>query len=888
MAAVHIILDLPHKRQDLFSDFMNKLFAYLIMSCDESNARIRHDAALALHEVELAFPGILIMQASLVTELASRETTPSTAAAYAVLASAIIPSGVKLSSNAPSRRARQNSSKGNTGTPIPPKVYYVVPASYLSYPLQFKVPRADTERQEISDLKAGMLQLCSLTGSLPLPAQVAVVGSLMMVSRPLAIEREALHGAISKVCRGLTSGRSTTPTDVLAIAMAVALRNAGGLPELLSDRGSTLLIQLGLHDPTHPVWKQWLLYKWRKDLCYHLASKSVPMSSPLRMGGVASYYSAMVLSEALQAGPAALMDLTHLAEVLGPMLLAVKRHQARSRYTKLVFVDVWCTWFMTAGYCGGKEQVLQMLVNLLLRHPDEFRLQVVEVYEELKRLSMLQGMKEEKQKDVPVGSYGYGSLGNGNNGSFREGSYGAGSLKFRTPLSEYSEVSVDADVMDAGSTYEWLLRELPLALMRTALQRKGAGLGPSLCFVDTLFKSESPAKHVACRLLVELLKQRFETADWREQLLSLNCIKSALLSTNADAFMLQALSQMVRFFRSPSVRAQASMLYNMHTRLETNSFDEPENPPDMPVPLPQCPNGHDTMQGNGTMGLLKCTQCSNDVDPFTCYHCGDCKYYICVACIKTNVKQDEHVATSDPCPAGLTLSRAGTVYVECMGEEDYLASKNMVLCVDLKLSFDEGDGELLAVEVHFEIEPVEGVVGSEGVEACYVLPLEVLSVACLTGGSCADLTLHMEQVEPVPVKLLPTIVYSVVQDGVWHEKAARLPPLTLNAEDVLRPCPVSDDSKGRIHSGLQNKIHEHEDRWHTSKASLLTAKGAHFLSSFAPYLVPGTDNEYLVALAGHRHILLSADTTEDSSTTVGIHTSHWPALPLVDEVINRS
>ncbi|KAJ9459235.1 hypothetical protein DIPPA_23643, partial [Diplonema papillatum] len=878
IATIQILLDLPHKKQHTFVAFVNTAFSFTVQQNNPLTTKLRTDAALALYEVELAFPGILLMQSSILLELATNERT-SASGAYTLLAAAVVPSGGKLAANAP-RRARQSSQRQTDG---PLTVTYSVPPSFLASPLQFRVPKQGTERKDLIDLRGNIVQLSTLISRVPVFVQAAIVGVLMVVSRTFGVDRDVVHQAVVKVSRGLASGQANIASAPLAVSLAVALMSPEGMPEVLADAGTTLLLHLGTFDYASPEWTQWLLFRHRRELtCY----TTPDTSSPLKLGGIVPMFSPIVLFEALAAGRA-LGDSAQIADIVSPVVCTVKKFDVHSSMMQTLFVAVWVAWLTVPPFCG-REAVLGLLVNLLLKRSDTFAEPLKVIISRMKLLSDEEVQDQKASSDATNSTRGRASLESGDG------------------------LLVDWDT-DHG-TWLWFTKELPLTLLRTAISRSGCFLGPLISFVENLFVLHSrQAIHSGAELLVKWLKIRGENTEWREQIACLNAISAALVEAPSDAKLLESLFSMIPCFWSPTLRCQATLLYNQYTRVAssvpsvelTRSASELSLDQNNELVQPSCPNGHKCKQGVGTMSLLTCSCCLRQEDPATCFYCSECDFYICCACVAEQARGSRPSRSPDVVPEGLILRRAGRAQrvagSDMDGIEAYLSDgqAGFVLSLDLELRVADGeDGkqELFALEVHFDAVPRNGV-PPETVAIAVRSPLEVLAVPFLRSGDTKIVTFSLLQLRPLPVDLVPTLIYSAsrakggddlstpASDNSWEEHAVKLPTLTLAAEDLLLPNPAPPSLWPTV---VQRILESKDETWITSRTSILENARSTLTAAFAACAVQTTSESatYLFSAAGSSHLIIRAEFDQEGHVaTLELETNYLALLSVADEML---
>eukprot|EP00755_Sulcionema_specki_P023949 Sspe_Gene.14577::Locus_5042_Transcript_1_1_Confidence_1.000_Length_3072::g.14577::m.14577 len=866
-AAIFIVLDLPHKRKNHFQNFVHSLLSVLGQTNNDSNIPLRTAAAMALYEIELTYPGMLSSSAAQITRYACHEKTPALGA-YATLASAVVPSGVKMAGGAQAKRASRRWTRNLADS----SAEFVMPPSYLSHPLQFKIPRETEKLEAPSELSAMAMDLASLLPRLPPFAQLAIITALITCSRPLGLDRNVVVKGISCLCHGLITGGCQGASDIRAIAVVVALRGPLGWAELLSDGGCMLLSQIGLLDPAMPPWRVWLACRWRKDLLYYLVSRGISIPSPIRPYPLVVACSPIVLSELLCAVPAALASIDGglqggetQARCLTAVTAALRKYIIKTEAMTDVYTTMWVSWLLADDMCGGKTQTLTLLVNVLLSHPQDLGKVAVRILVTLKNLAEASKLNSCGLRRKPsLTSLAATTVEGASRESVGRDHSAASSLieiprhyslSYRSTLraakmhprptracsavehsvmttprasgaSEATTAGAANVINDAVTIFEWLHRNLPLALLHTATQR-GLPLGPLLHLVEYALQLPNPDKAVI-EALAAWLRARGTAAEWNEELLSLSAARAAFRDAPASPELLDALQVLIASLHKPDIRAQATMLHSELTRTEPTWFNSLTASPAAfqeaaSELVPRCMINH-TMELRTSpcattpshQGGEECQKCAGILNLRQFYRCDVCDFNLCIACAKVQCR----LPATDPKRQAeaaevfgklLTVKRvAGTRLISVASEgaltspEAYTSATAADLTATLGLTFevelvDTGEGlEIFAVEVHMEphCRDEEAPQGCQRVLAGVLGDLPVMVVPFVSQGLKGKHSLEMRLAPsfPAPFALHPTVTFTVHYAGSWMLLHVPTMALPLKACDLMFPCPAPRDA----------------------------------------------------------------------------------------------
>ena len=900
MAVIHTLIDFPHRKHDVFCKFVDLCFSWITKSNDDTNVQLRSCAAMALLELELAYPGIFIKESTVMTNLAKKERT-SAVTAYTSLAISMASSAVKVAS----RRSRVepiiHSDPHQTETSI--NYNYKLPATYLSYPLQLKSPSpSENVVNGALPYKSNLIELIQLLPTVALSVCLSLASAIFITSKSLSIEKQHIHKVFAYICRGLVSGKTVTGKNLESVALAGMCRHV--VPGFLADEGATLMIQLGLIDPTADTLHQYIHFKWRRELSIAIVEKSGgeldqnSLVSPLRMGGVISMYHPVVVFEAVAAAPTAVRDPSHIAELLSPISVALSKYNytgdISSVFSSEVFIKPWYHWICLSQYCGGRVATIQILVNLLLHRSDD---------------SLLT-----------------------------------------------SAVHKTLNMFKKNNTEQWVHGELPLILLQTAINRGGCALGNMLEFVGSFlewgttprasmrhstssFESNSATPLDICGLLSQWMKVR-SSSRWREDNAVLNMIEIAVKQAKLPLRnqLCGCIADLIPSFSSTAVRLQAVMLVNEET---TGSFERQHTDITKMDELlycseRHCPEGHLCSYGYISSELVECCVCCKHVEPMITFYCEQehessslpttpnstslsvnqskltCplgkvsrltngSYFECLDCAQIATLTSTTRFGSSSVPSGLSLQRTGSAKFISSNENN--KTSEMQLDLSLQLA-DEVDSlnKMYGITISFTTSTAADTVSYKSAFHIVEEDIPTLEVSVLSSGDCIPLKLTIVQKQPFDVVLNPTLKFTAISsDRVWEEREVSLPTLRITAVDNLLPYGGGSDNDEDllvVYKELsqkcyknKSKSHEKEGNWVSSRTNILSSatERLEVLNCFKvsdcesdEYLT----SEYLISTAGGHTLLIEAIILNDTATLTTM-TDFWLLLPLVDSLFSE-
>eukprot|EP01060_Flectonema_neradi_P034365 TRINITY_DN6010_c0_g1_i1.p1 TRINITY_DN6010_c0_g1~~TRINITY_DN6010_c0_g1_i1.p1 ORF type:complete len:988 (+),score=164.63 TRINITY_DN6010_c0_g1_i1:86-3049(+) len=892
MAVIHTLLDFPHRKHDVFCDFVDRCFSFITKSNDDTNIQLRSCAAMCLLELELAYPGIFIKETTIISSIAQRERT-SAVSAYASLAAAMVTSAVKVTSRRsrvePASITQERDADFFSSAGMSYK--YKLPATYLSYPLQLKPPSAsENVVTGAMPYKSSLLDLIQLLPNVALSVSVSLASAVLITSKCLGIDRQHVHRVFSYISRGLVSGKTVTGNNLESLAVAGTCRHV--MPQFLADSGATLMIQLGLLDPLAPTIHQYIQFRWRRQLSHAIAANSNDviddnsLLSPLRMGGVACLYHPAVVFEAIAAAPTAVRDVSHVAELISPIAIVLSRYKKRNHNSDLMvqelFMKPWYEWIRFSQYCGGRDAVIQILVNLIL-HRVEDNLITSAVHR------VLQMFKDDNCE-------------------------------------------------------HWVHGELSLVLLRTAISRNHTGLGnmlefvakylewstsPSRCEVEeeSAFSQVSEATPLTiCDSLCHWMKVRTRPT-WKEDNAVLNmmevAIKQAKFSLKNQ--LCSCTADLIQHFSSTSVKLQAVMFVNEITTGSLKRLSEPVQLQDtIGCSDRYCPDNHLCQYGYISEEYVECSVCLKKVDPFTVFWCTENHgeslpstsnssslaasqtrrssksveklttpknaFFECLQCAQAAELLQGTNVWSTVKPPGLSLTRNGVAKAISKNSN---GDVNMQLALNLSLNSDDPNDEIFGITITFKTQtPTDAITYSTPTNVMGD-DLPTLHISVLKSGNTAPLLLDIVQKQPLDVLLCPVIRFtSILKSEEWREVEVPLPELRVAALDCLLEYESDKDLKLVFNELIEESQGLQKSDWLVSRTNILV-DARERLIVLDRFRVDSSENDglstscYLINTAGGHTLLIESVATEDAATLT-VRSNFWLSLSLIDSLFGSA